>query len=270
MRNNPQRIALGFGISLVIISILACRSTPTPQPATVTPVPPPTEVFTPTFTPIPLFSVLSLVSNPTNEKGTSPNYTIEAQTPFFQGSEDMRVVNFNKAMEQLTREEIALFRDNVAQVVPMPEPAGSFFDQQFKVLSPEGNLVSIKFQIMIYIEGAAHPGTHTRTVNYDLEAGSDVTLDQLFRSDSGYLEKIANYCIAQLSTRDIGFEALSDGAQPRPENYGNWNITPEGLLVTFDEYQVAAYAAGAQEVVVPYSELKTAIDPNGRLGGFLP
>ncbi len=84
------------------------------------------------------------------------------------------------------------------------------------------------------------------------------------------LDKIANYCIAQLKTRNIGFEAFTSGAQPTPENYGNWNITPDGLLITFDEYQVAAYAAGPQEVVVPYTELQSVIDPHGPLQGFLP
>jgi hypothetical protein len=270
MKFATQKVALGFGICSLVLGVLACQSTPVPPTATATLQPLPMDTFTPTFTPIPLFSVLTLVSNATNETGTSPNYTIEAQTPFYQGSEDLRVVNFNKAMDQLTREEIALFRDNVAQVSPMPEPAGSFFDQQFKILSPIGNLISVRFKIMIYIEGAAHPGTHTRTVNYDLEEGADVTLGQLFLPDSGYLEKIASYCIAQLSTRDIGFEASADGAQPRPENYGNWNVTPDGLLITFDEYQVAAYAAGAQEVVIPYAELGPILDPHGPLAQFLP
>ena len=214
--------------------------------------------------------MVSLISKPTEETGKSPQYTIKAQTPFFQGSEDLRVTNFNNEMTQLTQEEIAKFRDNVVQVQPVPGSSGSFYDQQYKLLTPPGNLVSLRFQIMIYIQGAAHPGTHMRTVTYDLEAGKDVRLASLFMPDSDYLQRIANYCIAQLKTRNIGFEASASGAQAFPENYGNWNITPDGLLITFDEYQVAAYAAGPQEVIVPYAELKSVIDPHGPLQGFLP
>jgi hypothetical protein len=158
----------------------------------------------------------------------------------------------------------------VAQVRPVPGSAGSFYDQSYELISPPGNLVSLKFQIMIYIQGAAHPGTHMRTVTYDLEAGSDVRLEQLFLPGSNYLERIANYCIAQLGSRNIGFESSSNGAQPLQENYGNWNITSDGLLITFEEYQVAAYAAGPQEVNVPYAELQSIIDPHGPLAGFLP
>lgn len=270
MKSITEKLAFRFVIGILFATILACGGTPVAQPSTDTPQVAVTAVVSPTFTPIPLASVVSLVSKLTEENGKSPDYTIKAQTPFLQNSEDMRVVNFNNEMALLTQEEIASFRDNVAQITPLPGSAGSFYDQQYKVLSPPGNLLSLKFQIMIYIQGAAHPGTHMRTITYDLEAGTDVRLPQLFLPGSDYLEKIANYCIAQLSTRDIGFEASSSGAQPLPENYGNWNITPDGLLITFDEYQVAAYAAGPQEVIVPYPELQSVIDSQGPLAGFLP
>jgi hypothetical protein len=52
------------------------------------------------------------------------------------------------------------------------------------------------------------------------------------------------------------------------ENYRNWNITPDGLMITFDEYQVAPYAAGPQTVTVPYSELRGLINPEGVLKQF--
>jgi hypothetical protein len=282
MKSILQKIIPGFVLSTILVSTLACGSGSTLQQATLTsPVPateafiepssvPPTEALTPTFTPIPVFTVVNLVSNLIEESGKSPDFSIKAQTPFFQGSEDLRVTNFNNEMTLLTQEEIAKFRDNVVQVQSLPDSTGSSFTQQYELLSPPGNLISLRFQITIYIQGAAHPGTHMRTVTYDLEAGTDIRLAQLFMPDSDYLEKIANYCAAQLSTRDIGFESSSSGAQPLPENYGIWNITADGLLITFDEYQVAAYAAGPQEVIVPYAELQSIIDPHGPLAGFLP
>lgn len=282
MRLFSHWIVPCFVLITVLAGGLACGVTPTLQQATSTPPAALTEMMTepsqitspeeltPTFTPIPVYTVVSLVSNMTEETGKFPDYTIQALTPFFQGSEDPRVTNFNNEMKLLTLEEIAAFRDNIAQVQPLPDSTGSFFDQQYELLSPPGNLVSIRFRIMIYIQGAAHPGTHTRSVTYDLEAGSDVRLAQLFLPGSDYLQKIADYCIAQLELRDIGFELFSDGAQPLAENYGNWNITADGLLINFDEYQVAAYAAGPQAVIVPYTELQAVIDPHGLLAAFLP
>ncbi|MGA2490923.1 MAG: RsiV family protein [Anaerolineales bacterium] len=271
MKSGTRRIIIGFALGSLLAAILACGGTATPQQATNTPQVPATVALTPTFTPMPLYKIVNMVSNPTNETVASPHaYTIKAQTPFLQGSDDTRVTNFNSEMAALTQEEFSKFKDNAMQVQPVPGLAGSSYDQQYKLLSPPGNLISLKFQITIYIQGTAHPSTHMRTITYDLEAGTDVRLAQLFLTDSDYLEKISNFCIAQLKTRNISFESFSKGAQPLPENYGNWNVTPDGLLITFDENQVAAYAAGPQEVVVPYAELQSVIDPQGQLEGFLP
>jgi hypothetical protein len=280
MKPNSRRIMIGFILGAILATTSACGGTPAQLPATPTPNLPPTETFaptlaptdafTPTFTSIPLFTVVNMVSNTTAETGKSPNYTLKAQTPFLQRSEDLRVTNFNNEMALLTQEEIAKFRDNLMQILPLPGSTGSAYDQTYKLLSAPGDLLSFKFEIYINIEGAAHPNTHSRTVTYNLEAGADVRLEQIFLPGSDYLGTIANYCIAQLKTRDIGFDAFSSGADPLPENYGSWNVTPDGLLITFDPYQVAAYAAGPQEVVIPYAELKSIIDPQGPLAQFLP
>ncbi|HTX90085.1 MAG TPA: RsiV family protein [Anaerolineales bacterium] len=269
MNRNPNRAALGLAAGILVLAVLACGSN-APAQATATSASTPTTQPSPTFTPVPLYQVVSLVSTPTDETGKSPAYTVKAGTPFLQGSDDQRVVNFNNEMSGLTQEEIAKFRDNARVAVAVPGGGGSTYDQSYKVLSPAGNILSIKFDILIYIAGAAHPVSHSRTVTYDLEAGSDVTLDQLFLPNSNYLDLIANYCSTELGKRNIDFGANSSGAAPLPENYTNWNVTAQGLLITFDEYQVAAYVAGPQEVTVPYSELQSIIDPHGTLKAFLP
>jgi hypothetical protein len=70
-------------------------------------------------------------------------------------------------------------------------------------------------------------------------------------------------------SKQPGFdEPFSDGAKPMPENYDNWNITPDGLLITFDMYQVAPGASGPLQVLVPYAQLQGVIDPQGPLAGI--
>ena len=96
-------------------------------------------------------------------------------------------------------------------------------------------------------------------------------MGELFPADTDYLAAISRYCIAELSKRDIGFYGgFQQGAEPTPDNYRNWNITSDGLLINFDEYQVAPYAAGPQTVTVPYSALSAFINPDGPLAMFSP
>ncbi|MGB8213752.1 MAG: RsiV family protein [Anaerolineales bacterium] len=271
MKSSTRRIIPEFVLGIFLATMLACGSTPIPPPATATAsLPPPTQIRLPTQTSIPLYRVVTLTSISRNETSATPEYTEMAQIPALQGSSDVRVTNFNNEMVLLTQEEFAKFKDNAAETRPTPGMAGNSYDQQYKLLSPPGNLLSLRFQIKTYIYETAHPNTHNRTVTYDLEAGADIQLEQLFLPGSDYLGMIANYCIAQLKTRNIGFDAFASGAQPNPENYGNWNITQTGLLITFNESQVAPFAAGAQEVTVPYAQLQSVIDPHGPLAGFLP
>ncbi|MBI2342909.1 MAG: DUF3298 domain-containing protein [Deltaproteobacteria bacterium] len=44
-----------------------------------------------------------------------------------------------------------------------------------------------------------------------------------------------------------------------------WSVTPEGLRSTFDLYQVAPYAVGPQEMVIPYAVLAPHVRPDGPL-----
>jgi hypothetical protein len=269
MKSNKKRIIPGFILSTLLVTMVACGVTSTPPTATPTPNLPPTQTSLPTQTPLPLYQVVTLTSAARNETGAAPApvYTLTAQVPVLQGSDDARVTNFNNEMTLLTQEEIAKFKDNAAEVRVPAGSSGSSYDQQYKLVSPPGNLISLQFQIKIFIYQTSRPKTHSRTVNYDLEAGTDVTMAQLFLPGSDYLSRIANYCIAQLKTRPIDFESYYNGAQPTLANYGNWNITSGGLQITFDENQVAATE---QEVIVPYTELQSVIDPHGALAGFLP
>lgn len=244
---------LGFAITI----LAACA------PAT----PPPTAKAQPTQEATPLSSRVSLTTVSMREEGASPKYIITGQIPRLAGSEDERVTDFNNKVEKLMQEEIQYFRKNVLAHMPStPITAGSSFDAQYTIVYQNSGLWALKFIFSGYTDGAAHPFHYSLTLNYDLEHGRKLSLEDLFVGESGYLTTISSFCIAELSRRNIGFYGgFEQGAEPVEENYRNWNLTHDGILITFDEYQVAPYAAGPQTVVVPYSELKSLINPNGPL-----
>ena len=280
--NNP------FLFVFLLMSILACSvlgGTPVNQPID----PPisataPEVVITATFTPIPtltpsaptlppptpmLSQTVSIQSSPFSETGNAPVYTITAQIPNLQGSSDARVTNFNTLIEQIIRDEIDQFKNDVLAFASNPPiAAGSSFDLQYSIIGQRADIWSIKLEIYIYSDGAAHPNGYSRTLNYDLSNGREITLDELFLSGSNYLQTLSDFCKTQLSARDIGFEMFSAGADQLAENYQRWNISDQGLVITFDTYQVAAYAAGPQLVVIPFSELQSIINPQGALAVF--
>jgi hypothetical protein len=144
---------------------------------------------------------------------------------------------------------------------------------EYEVKAITNRFVSVKISIQIYDAGAAHPYTYTEVINFLFTEGRDVTLSELFVGGTEYLQPIATYCLHTLQQRFADNENVQDwiieGTQPLPKNYTKWNITPEGLLITFEEYQAVSYADGRQDVIIPYAELNDLTKDQGILSPFL-
>ncbi len=252
---------------ILMAALSACSALATPTMAS-TAVPSPT--IAPTATSLPLSQQVKLASVPAQETGASPDYKISTQTPSLTGSSDPRAKTFNDEMAAIVKSAVDDYRDKMKSFGPAPIQAQSTFDLKYEQTAPAGNVFSIKFTMEGYVAGMAHPYHVIRSVNFNLEKGKDIALSDLFTAKSDYLKTIANYCSSELSKRDIGFtDMFKQGADPTPDNYQEWNIASDGLVITFNEYQVAPYVSGPQTVKVPYSELKSLIDPKGPLAGFI-
>jgi hypothetical protein len=247
-----------FLLFILACNVLAPRPTPTAAPPT------------PTATPIPLSQQVTLVPKLFEETNQSPPFTITSQTPQLAGSDDPRVTAFNQRISDLVEKEVDVWRQGFLQNPVPPMTSGSFLEVTYTLISQYDEIWSLKFDFHFYSDGAAHPGSYSMTINYDLGRGGELALGDLFLSGSSYLEAISEYCIAELSKQPFFDGAFTTGADPTLENYRNWNIMPEGLMITFDTYQVAPGAAGPQVVVVPYDRLKSLANPQGPLSGMSP
>ena len=129
-------------------------------------------------------------------------------------------------------------------------------------------VVSLLFTISEYT-GEVHPFDQHYSINYDLSTGKLITLNDLFKPNEDFLPVIADFASHELHQRqDLPPEQIEPGVAPSADNYKIWNITPQGLLITFEEYQVGPYAAGPQMVLVPFDTLSALISPDGPLRDF--
>ena len=264
-----RRSILGI-TSFIVLFLLACNATftvgyPTPTAA------PPTAM--PTATDVPLSQQVTLVSVPfieTNLGDNFPPYTITASTPQLTGSDDPRLPVFNQRLNDLTQKEVDSWRQNFQQLPITPFSNGSSLEVTYSLVSQIDDLWSFKFDFSFYSDGAAHPGLYSLTLNYDLGQGRELALGELFLPNSNYLETISNYCLEELRKQPYFDSFTTSGADPTIENYRNWNITPDGLMITFDTYQVAPGAAGPQVIQISFEQLRQIIDLNGPLQPIFP
>jgi hypothetical protein len=222
-----------------------------------------------TETPVPIATQqeVTLLPQESSEQSETPKYTIHLQYPHLQWVPQATTDTFNERIDTHMADEVTAFKANVNDVEEwrlqnMPG-ASSDLNISYTVTYQKDSLISLLFTVDFYLAGAAHPGQYSHAFNFDLGTGKFLDLSDGFLPGSDYLQRIADYCTDALN--QAGNLQNPQGAAALDENYRLWNIQLDGLLISFDTYQVAPGAAGRQQVLVPYSTLEEVIDPQGPL-----
>jgi len=213
------------------------------------------------------------------EANKEKHYTVEAEYPQIEG--DARFDKFNREARAMIAKDVAAFKSAETATEPdattdVPVETGdSSQDIGYDIRYATDDLISVEFTESAYSRGAAHPNQITSVLNFDVKNGKKLTLADLFNPKSNYLNVISAYCIKDLKQQAqrnkdtmLSDDTIQTGASARADNYKSWAITKKGLWITFDPYAVAAYAAGPQHVLVPYSALKDILKPDGPVAAF--
>ena len=193
-----------------------------------------------------------------NETSQKPVYTITIKLPALDSADGnaSKSAAFNAAVEKFRAAAVDDFKKSAAEAIPNA-PAGSYLDISYDMFVTRKGMVSVRFGIDQYIGGAAHPAHASYTLNYDQATSKVMTLADLFKPGSKYLDIIAKDATDDLKRQ--GRLMVPEGATAKAENYQNWNLDRSGLLITFDPYQVGPYVDGPSEVFIPYTTLGDAL-----------
>lgn len=118
-----------------------------------------------------------------------------------------------------------------------------------------------------YYSGAAHGMPYTDFRLYDRGTGEELYLDDILASSEEELNAIVTRMFEERHDGDEiwewGLEYISENAGFLEDHHlkaGDYYLTDEGLVYYFGAYEVASYAEGMPEVLIPYDELKWKID----------
>ncbi|HEY7184476.1 MAG TPA: RsiV family protein [Blastocatellia bacterium] len=219
--------------------------------------------------------------------------------PHLAGADTALVEKFNRAVTNLVARRTGEFkklaaeraREAAAAKEDVSPPSSLLID--YVVAAANKDFISILFSFSQETGGNV-PNNYSESLNYDLNRNAPVSLADLFNRNSNYLKVISDYSIGELEklekdiyTRRVRSESQTDsaeelekleagiefsinmGAGPELKNFRSWNITPTGLRINFDTYQVGPYVDGPYGVVLPYSMLKPIIKPDGLLAQFV-
>jgi hypothetical protein len=230
---------------------------------------------------------LQITEKKLKEGGKKFKYMIGSSAPQLVGDDTAKVEKFNKTVlgfitrrtGEFKKSTTELLKEEAAQPATLPKtlesrdeskpeaPAAEPTPEQlytmevsYTITAATKDYISVLFYFYEY-SGGAHPNTTTNSFNYDLNRNEALRLPDLFAPKANYLKTISDYCIKELKKLKT-VETAEEGAGPDLEKFKSWNIAPSGLRITFDRYQVAAYAAGDHEVVIPFATLKPLLKPD--------
>jgi hypothetical protein len=190
---------------------------------------------------------------------TTAHYQLEIRYPQIIGSSKIPAANdFNRLVNHFINTKVIKFKHDLSQAGPNNHTNSLKINYElagFVSESQNTEYISIRFTIESFKNGMAHPDRQTEVTNYNLKANRSLALSDLFSSNSGYLETISKNCIKQLQAKHLPNEMIKSGAESKQDNYNNWNLTLSGLLITFEEGQVAPRYYGIQQILIPYSSL---------------
>ncbi len=132
-------------------------------------------------------------------------------------------------------------------------------------ISPEvltDSLISLSINDEYYT-GGAHGGSGVYFINLNPKTGKEFILDNLLKP--GYqapLTDIGNKIFRQV--REVADTAsLNENSFEFPEDRfelnKNYGFKKEGIVFFYNSYEIAPYAAGPTEVLIPYEDLKDLI-----------
>ncbi len=138
-----------------------------------------------------------------------------------------------------------------------------FDSDQVKVWSAPGSLfqqgaiTSFGVNISTYINKAAHPNNQHITFTINTDSGQIYKLGDLFAGNA-YQEKLPLLLRKQLSQKPFRYFAAPD---IRADSI-NFYLTTEGLVIYFQQGEIAAYACGLIECVLPYPDIADIMAPD--------
>ena len=269
-----RRLIHCFIIGFVLLPLPACQLftglSPTYAPTpTFPPFPQPSPVLTPTIAPTVTPAPPPMIVSRLKLEDGQNLYTLKINYPFMERVSDPRFQLFNQEVNKLVNQISQDFKKNIQPILATPDPnfSPSFLIVDFKITNGDKGLISVLFNVGFYMSGAAHPNQYAETLNLDISSGKVLALKDLFKPGADYLKFISDYSFQDLTKQ--GYLEWDSGTAPNEDNFRSWNMTPDGLLFSFDPYQVASYAMGPQSVVIPYLSMKDILNPTGPLTPIL-
>ncbi|MBP3953678.1 DUF3298 and DUF4163 domain-containing protein [Bacillus suaedae] len=132
----------------------------------------------------------------------------------------------------------------------------------YEIKNNQRDVLSLAFTNYTYHHKAAHGMTYIKSLTFDLKQGKLMSLKDLFKPDSDYINRISALIQTQIKERDIPL--LEDFTTIQPDQ--DFYVADKTLVIYFQLYDITPYVYGFPMFPLSLYDLQDIIAENGPLG----
>jgi hypothetical protein len=195
----------------------------------------------------------------------------------YQNAHIQRMINHginadHDKQQDIVQEEIEFFNEESGMYEDIDYPMNWYEYYEEKIMLNSDYILAFERFASNYT-GGAHGSHIYDLINFDLQTGDTIFLDDIFVDNyETQLNMIAeqifrhdNEIRADKDLSEAGYWGFDDGFRVN----NNFLLKMDGLSFVFNEYEIAPYAAGAIEVFIPFREVEHLIRPDSPLRSLI-
>lgn len=192
---------------------------------------------------------------------TQSNIDVNIEIPIIFGIKDKNVqkdinlkiydevMNFKEGIE---KDNVEYLKDSKEYKYPV-KPFGIYVNYNIHFCSKD--ILSLTLDEYSY-EGGAHGMTERKSYNISLKNGKELSYKDLFKNDDNWKKIISDKVKREMTAnKDIYFEDSIKNFSTIKDNQPFY-IEKDNIVIYFEQYDIAPYAAGIREFRIPLKEFK--------------
>lgn len=243
-------------------------NTATPETIYITPSPGPVTPLPPGVTPEPTLPPPTITTFLVQSAALDNRWNVTFKKPVIGGVPEDVAATMNDAITARVDGLISAFTEG-----GLPAVAGgdgpSTLEGDYSIALNTADIVSLRFTVLTYVTGAAHPTGQPGSINLLVSSGATVGLKDLFSDQAKALSTVTSQCKSEL-TKALGEDLTWDGKASSFDFFSRaWVIASPGLEFVFAQGDLASQAGGMPSATVPWSALKDVVKADGPAGEFV-
>jgi hypothetical protein len=195
-------------------------------------------------------------------------WTVTFKKPLVSGIPEATAAKLNDSIAAQVNSYIDAFTGGSLPAVPSGG-SPSTLSGDFTIALDSPTLLSLRFSLLTDVAGAASAVGKAGSINFVVADGTKVSLKDIFTDATAALPTLAGQAHTALAAQ-LGSELKWSGAATSMSFFETaWAMTTTGLEFTWAQGDIASSAAGKPSAVLPWSSLKSIINPSGPAGEFV-